>query len=106
MCDYFQMREHFYDELKVALFENYQHLYLQTNKQLQEKDMHDMVSNLEYKIFSSTKVPNKYKFDMSKLVRITFYKHTHTYICNFVHKIDYFYFIYLYTDFVSTKMYQ
>lgn len=72
------MREHFYNELKATLFENYQHSYLKVDIQLQEKDMHNMASNLEYKVFSSTKVPNKYKFDMSKLVRIIFYKHMHT----------------------------
>lgn len=62
-----QVREHFYNELKVALFENYQHSS-KDNKQLQEKDIHDMANNIEYKIFSSTKVPNKYKLDMSKLI--------------------------------------
>ncbi|KAM0733685.1 ATP-dependent DNA helicase Q5 [Formica fusca] len=62
-----QMREHFYNELKVALFENYQHSS-KDNKQLQEKDIHKMANNIEYKIFSSTKVPNKYKFDISKLI--------------------------------------
>ncbi|XP_014479668.1 PREDICTED: ATP-dependent DNA helicase Q5-like [Dinoponera quadriceps] len=63
-----QMREHLYNELKATLFENYQHSYSKNNKQLHEEDMHDIASNLEYKIFSSTKVPNKYKFDMSKSI--------------------------------------
>ncbi|EFN87705.1 ATP-dependent DNA helicase Q5 [Harpegnathos saltator] len=63
-----EMREHLYNELKATLCENYQHSCFEVNKQLQEKDMHDMTSNLEYKIFSNTKVPNKYKFDMSKLI--------------------------------------
>ncbi|KAL6433294.1 hypothetical protein ACFW04_006468 [Cataglyphis niger] len=62
-----QVREHFYNELKVALFENYQHSS-KDNKQLSEKDIHDIANNIEYKIFSSTKVPNKYKFDISKLI--------------------------------------
>lgn len=59
------------------LFENYQHSCLKDSKQLQEQDVHNIASNLEYKIFSNTKVPNKYKFDMSKLVRITFCRCTH-----------------------------
>ncbi|KMQ97053.1 atp-dependent dna helicase q5 [Lasius niger] len=76
-----QVREHFYNELKVVLFENYQHSS-KDNKQLQEKDIHDMANNIEYKIFSSTKVPNKYKFDVSNeqasdIAKIEFNKNTY-----------------------------
>ncbi|XP_032672790.1 ATP-dependent DNA helicase Q5-like [Odontomachus brunneus] len=63
-----QVREHLYNELKTMLFENYQHSCLKDSKQLQENEVHNIASDLEYKIFSSTKVPNKYKFDMSKLI--------------------------------------
>nr|XP_012221785.1 PREDICTED: ATP-dependent DNA helicase Q5-like [Linepithema humile] len=63
-----QAREHFYNELKTALSENYQCLRSQVDKQFQKKDICDMAINLEYKIFCSTKVPNKYKFDSSKLI--------------------------------------
>ncbi|XP_011260917.1 ATP-dependent DNA helicase Q5 [Camponotus floridanus] len=63
-----QVREHFYNELKVALFENYQYSSKNNKQELQEKDIHDMTNNIEYEIFSSTKVPNKYKLDMSRLI--------------------------------------
>lgn len=62
-----QIREHFYNELKVALLENYQQSEI-NSEQSEEKNMHDVANSIEYKIFSSSKVPNKYKFDMSKLI--------------------------------------
>lgn len=65
---YFKIREHFYNELKTALFENYQHLHTEIDKELQEQNVHNVASSIEYKIFSNSKVPNKYKFDISKLV--------------------------------------
>jgi len=61
--------------LKTALLENYQHLHTEINEQFEEKNMHGVANSLEYKIFSSSKVPNKYKFDMSKLVNNIFYKY-------------------------------
>ncbi|XP_011877627.1 PREDICTED: ATP-dependent DNA helicase Q5-like [Vollenhovia emeryi] len=63
-----QIREHLYNDLKTALLENGQTLHAEIDKQRQEKSMHDVANRLEYKIFSSSKVPNKYKFDMSKLI--------------------------------------
>ncbi|XP_024883716.1 ATP-dependent DNA helicase Q5-like isoform X1 [Temnothorax curvispinosus] len=63
-----QIREHFYNELKTALFENYENLHTEIDKQLQEENMHDVANSIEYKIFSNSKVPNKYKFDISKLI--------------------------------------
>ncbi|XP_028049246.1 ATP-dependent DNA helicase Q5 isoform X2 [Monomorium pharaonis] len=63
-----QIREHFYNELKTALLENYQHLRAEINEQFEEANTHDMAISIEYKIFSNSKVPNKYKFDMSKLI--------------------------------------
>ncbi|XP_011167090.3 ATP-dependent DNA helicase Q5 isoform X2 [Solenopsis invicta] len=63
-----QIREHFYNELKIALLENYQHLHAEINEQFEEKNVHDVAISKEYKIFSNSKVPNKYKFDMSKLI--------------------------------------
>jgi len=71
-----KIREHFYNELKTALLENYQNLYTEINEErFKEKNMLDVANNIEYKIFSSSKVPNKYKFDMSKLVCNIFYKY-------------------------------
>lgn len=87
------MREHFYNELKVALLENYQYSS-KNNKQLQEKDIHDMTNNIEYEIFSSTKVPNKYKLDMSKLVRYVIF----TIYIYIYHKI------FIYTIFFSIQI--
>ncbi|KAG5320969.1 RECQ5 helicase, partial [Pseudoatta argentina] len=64
-----RIREHFYNELKTALLENYQNLYTEINEErFEEKNMLDMANSIEYKIFSSSKVPNKYKFDMSRLI--------------------------------------
>lgn len=71
-----KIREHFYNELKTALLENYQNLCTEINEeQFEEKNMHDVANSIEYKIFSSSKVPNKYKFDMSRLVCNIFYKY-------------------------------
>ncbi|XP_018054998.1 PREDICTED: ATP-dependent DNA helicase Q5-like [Atta colombica] len=58
-----QIREHFYNELKTALLENYQNLYTEINQeQFKEKNMLDVANNIEYKIFSSSKVPNRIFF--------------------------------------------
>jgi len=65
---YFKIREHFYTELKAALLENYRHSYLEINERFEKKNIQNMAINLEYKIFSNTKVANKYKFDVFKLV--------------------------------------
>lgn len=82
---YFKIREHFYNELKTALLENYQHLHTEINKQFDEKNMHNVANNIEYKIFSNSKVPNKYKFDISKLVCNIFCKYI------FMHFLNIFY---------------
>lgn len=82
---YFKIREHFYNELKIALLENY-HLRTKINEQFEEKNMHDVANNIEYKIFSNSKVPNKYKFDISKLVCNIFYKYLFT-LCVIFYKI-------------------
>ncbi|KAL0131548.1 hypothetical protein PUN28_002829 [Cardiocondyla obscurior] len=63
-----QIREYFYNELKTALLENCQHLHMENDKKSEEQNMQDIAISTEYKIFSDSKVPNKYKFDMSKLV--------------------------------------
>ena len=63
-----QVREHFYSQLKSALTDNYEKTCLELNRQLQEKDMHNIAYELEYKALCNTKVANKYKFDMSKLI--------------------------------------
>lgn len=63
------MREHFYVQLKLALKDNYENTFLGLKGQLQEKDIHNIACELEYKALCNTKVANKYRFDMSKLVR-------------------------------------
>ncbi|CAK9816235.1 ATP-dependent DNA helicase Q5 [Anthophora quadrimaculata] len=63
-----QVREHFYAQLKSALLDNYQKMFLESNGQAQENDMHNIAYDLEYKVLCNTKVANKYKFDMSKLI--------------------------------------
>ncbi|KYN23424.1 PREDICTED: ATP-dependent DNA helicase Q5-like [Trachymyrmex cornetzi] len=64
-----QIREHFYNELKTALLENYQNLCTEINEErFEEKNVLYVANSIEYKIFSSSKVPNKYKFDMSRLI--------------------------------------
>lgn len=65
---YFKIREHFYSELKTVLLENSQYLHTEIDKELQEQNMHNVAISLEYKIFCNSKIPNKYKFDISKLV--------------------------------------
>ncbi|KZC10318.1 ATP-dependent DNA helicase Q5 [Dufourea novaeangliae] len=61
-----QVREHYYIQLKSALTDNYEKMCAE--ELLQEKDMHNIAYELEYKALSNTKVANKYKFDMSKLI--------------------------------------
>ncbi|XP_017795054.1 PREDICTED: ATP-dependent DNA helicase Q5-like [Habropoda laboriosa] len=63
-----QVREHFYTQLKSALLDNYQKMFLESNGQTQQNDMHNIAYDLEYKVLCNTKVANKYKFDMSKLI--------------------------------------
>ncbi|KAK2588441.1 hypothetical protein KPH14_004436 [Odynerus spinipes] len=63
-----QLREHFYDTLKSALYDNYKRLRSKTNKDFQEKDMHNVAYQLEYNVLCSTKLLNKYKYDISKLI--------------------------------------
>ncbi|KYN07822.1 ATP-dependent DNA helicase Q5 [Cyphomyrmex costatus] len=42
-----QIREHFYNELKTALLENYQNLHTEiSEEQFEEKNMHDMISSV------------------------------------------------------------
>ncbi|XP_053971680.1 ATP-dependent DNA helicase Q5-like [Hylaeus volcanicus] len=63
-----QVREHFYVQLKLALADNYEKMSSETKEQLQEKDIHNIAFELEYKALCNSKVANKYKFDMSKLI--------------------------------------
>ncbi|XP_076617961.1 ATP-dependent DNA helicase Q5 isoform X2 [Colletes latitarsis] len=63
-----QMREHFYTQLKLALRDNYENMFLELKGQLQENDIHNIAYELEYKALCHSKVANKYKFDMSKLI--------------------------------------
>lgn len=71
-----QIREHFYIQLRSALLDNYEKIFPESKGQIQENDMHNIAYNLEYKILCNSKIANKYKFDMSKLVcNIVFYIH-------------------------------
>lgn len=63
-----QLREHFYDTLKEALYENNTRVCLKMNMDLKDKDMHNIANKLEYDTLCSTKLLNKYKYDMSKLI--------------------------------------
>ncbi|KAL2711579.1 ATP-dependent DNA helicase Q5-like [Vespula squamosa] len=63
-----QLREYFYDKLKTALYENYKCASEKIGRDLQEKDMHNIAYQLEYNMLCSTRLLNKYKFDMSKLI--------------------------------------
>ncbi|XP_006613441.2 ATP-dependent DNA helicase Q5-like isoform X1 [Apis dorsata] len=63
-----QIREHFYIQLRSALLDNYEKIFPESKGQIQENDMHNVAYNLEYKILCNSKIANKYKFDMSKLV--------------------------------------
>ncbi|XP_046831860.1 ATP-dependent DNA helicase Q5 [Vespa crabro] len=63
-----QLREHFYDKLKTVLYENYKCVCKKSGKDFQEKDMHNIAYQLEYNMLCSTRLLNKYKFDMSKLI--------------------------------------
>ncbi|XP_028522798.1 ATP-dependent DNA helicase Q5 isoform X1 [Apis cerana] len=63
-----QIREHFYIQLRSALLDNYEKIFPESKGQIQENDMHNIAYNLEYKILCNSKIANKYKFDMSKLV--------------------------------------
>lgn len=63
-----QVREHFYAQLKSALLDNYEIKFTEFKGQIHENDMHNIAYDLEYKVLCNTKVANKYKFDMSKLV--------------------------------------
>lgn len=49
--------------------DNYEKMNSELKAQLQDKDMHNIAYEFEYKVLCNTKVANKYKFDMSKLVR-------------------------------------
>ncbi|XP_047363874.1 ATP-dependent DNA helicase Q5 isoform X2 [Vespa velutina] len=63
-----QLREHFYDKLKTVLHENYKCVCKKSGKDFQEKDMHNIAYQLEYNMLCSTRLLNKYKFDISKLI--------------------------------------
>lgn len=63
-----QIREHFYVQLKSALLDNYEKIFPESKEQTQKIDMHNLANELEYKVLCSSKIANKYKFDMSKLV--------------------------------------
>ncbi|XP_035723344.1 ATP-dependent DNA helicase Q5-like [Vespa mandarinia] len=63
-----QLREHFYDKLKTVLYENYKCVCKKSGKDFQENDMHNIAYQLEYNVLCSTRLLNKYKFDMSKLI--------------------------------------
>ncbi|XP_043803914.1 ATP-dependent DNA helicase Q5-like isoform X2 [Apis laboriosa] len=63
-----QIREHFYIQLRSALLDNYEKIFPESKGQIQENDMHNVAYNLEYKILCNSKIANKYKFDMSKLI--------------------------------------
>ncbi|XP_003399935.2 ATP-dependent DNA helicase Q5 isoform X1 [Bombus terrestris] len=63
-----QIREHFYNQLRSALLDNYEAVFPESKGQIQEIDMHDLAYDLEYKELCSSKIANKYKFDMSKLI--------------------------------------
>ncbi|XP_078051264.1 ATP-dependent DNA helicase Q5 [Augochlora pura] len=63
-----QVREHYYIQLKSALKDNYEKMSAEIDRQLREKDFHDIAYDLEYKGLCNTIVANKYKFNMSKLI--------------------------------------
>ncbi|XP_031841611.2 ATP-dependent DNA helicase Q5 [Nomia melanderi] len=63
-----QVREHYYIQLKSALTDNFEKISTELTEQLQEKDMHNIAYELEYKALCNTIVANKYKFNMSKLI--------------------------------------
>lgn len=63
-----QVREHYYIQLKAALEDNYHKSRSTLQTVIEETDMHTISYQLEYKVLCSTKVANKYKFDMSKLI--------------------------------------
>ncbi|CAL7951487.1 unnamed protein product [Xylocopa violacea] len=63
-----QVREHFYMQLRSALFDNYQKIFRESNIYIQEHDMHKIAYDSEYKVLCNSKIANKYKFDISKLI--------------------------------------
>ena len=63
-----QVREHFYVQLRSALIDNYEKMISDIKGQSQEKHLHSIAQDLEYRVLCNTKVANKYKFDMSKLI--------------------------------------
>ncbi|XP_012136098.2 ATP-dependent DNA helicase Q5 isoform X1 [Megachile rotundata] len=63
-----QVREHFYNQLNSALKDNYEKMVPDVLGPFQEKRLHNVAQDLEYKVLCNTKVANKYKFDMSKLI--------------------------------------
>nr|XP_050862028.1 ATP-dependent DNA helicase Q5-like [Vespula vulgaris] len=63
-----QLREYFYDKLKTVLHENYKCTSEKIGRDFQEKDMHNIAYQLEYNMLCSTRLLNKYKFEMSKLI--------------------------------------
>ncbi|KOX71920.1 ATP-dependent DNA helicase Q5 [Melipona quadrifasciata] len=63
-----QIREHFYVQLKSALLDNYKKIFPESKEQTQKIDMHNLAYELEYKVLCNSKIANKYKFDMSKLI--------------------------------------
>ncbi|KAK9299216.1 hypothetical protein QLX08_007721 [Tetragonisca angustula] len=63
-----QIREHFYVQLRSALLDNYEKIFPESKEQTQKIDMHNLANELEYKVLCSSKIANKYKFDMSKLI--------------------------------------
>lgn len=79
-----QIREHFYNQLRSALLDNYEAVFPESKGQIQETDMHDLAYDLEYKVLCSSKIANKYKFDMSKLVCNLAFHIVHSY---FIHGV-------------------
>ncbi|XP_017758702.1 PREDICTED: ATP-dependent DNA helicase Q5-like [Eufriesea mexicana] len=65
-----QVREHFYIQLKSALLDNYEKNFSESEGQIQEADIHNIAYELEYKVLCNSKIANKYKFDMSKLISL------------------------------------
>ncbi|XP_076240088.1 ATP-dependent DNA helicase Q5 [Calliopsis andreniformis] len=63
-----EVREHYYIQLNSALSDNYEKMSSELKVKLQDKDFHNIAYELEYKVLCNSKVANKYKFDMSKLV--------------------------------------
>ncbi|XP_066602735.1 ATP-dependent DNA helicase Q5-like isoform X2 [Prorops nasuta] len=63
-----QAREHYYQELKELLFENYRQFQSTFEDNFTEKEVHDLARQLEYKIVCETKLANKYKYDVSKMI--------------------------------------